>query len=45
MNNLKNQPNVKFSTSFDDKMSCAIGTFEVEGVDVSGTWKLFDGQT
>ncbi len=35
MNNLKNQPNVKFSTSFDDKMSCAIGTFEVEGVDVS----------
>ena len=35
MNNLKNEKNIKFITSFDDQMSCAIGTFEIEGIKVT----------
>jgi len=33
MNNLKTLPNVRFNTSFDDTMSCAIGNVHIEGTD------------
>ncbi len=33
MNNLKSLPNVRFNTSFDDTMSCAIGNVHIEGTD------------
>jgi selenocysteine lyase/cysteine desulfurase len=33
MNELKNLPNVRFNTSFDDTMSCAIGNIHIEGTD------------
>jgi selenocysteine lyase/cysteine desulfurase len=33
MNNLKTLPNVRFNTSFDDTMSCAIGNVHLEGTD------------
>jgi selenocysteine lyase/cysteine desulfurase len=33
MNNLKALPNVRFNTSFDDTMSCAIGNVHIEGAD------------
>jgi len=33
MNNLKALPNVRFNTSFDDTMSCAIGNVHIEGTD------------
>jgi selenocysteine lyase/cysteine desulfurase len=33
MNNLKALPNVRFNTSFDDTMSCAIGNVQIEGTD------------
>ncbi|MGH7452349.1 MAG: aminotransferase class V-fold PLP-dependent enzyme, partial [bacterium] len=33
MNNLKALPNVRFNTSFDDTMSCAIGNVHLEGTD------------
>ena len=33
MNNLKPLPNVRFNTSFDDTMSCAIGNVQIEGAD------------
>jgi isopenicillin-N epimerase len=33
MNRLKNLPNIRFHTSFDDEMSCGIATFELVGVE------------
>jgi selenocysteine lyase/cysteine desulfurase len=33
MNNLKALPNVRFNTSFDDTMSCAIANVQIEGTD------------
>jgi selenocysteine lyase/cysteine desulfurase len=33
MNNLKSLPNVRFNTSFDDTMSCAIANVHIEGTD------------
>lgn len=33
MNNLKPLPNIRFNTSFDDTMSCAIGNVHIEGTD------------
>jgi len=33
MNRLKDLPNVRFNTSFDDNQSCAIGNVNIEGVD------------
>ena len=33
MNKLKELPNVKFNTSFDDRQSCAIANVDIEGVD------------
>lgn len=32
MNNLKSIPNVYYNTSFDDRFSCAIGNFGIEGI-------------
>lgn len=32
MNNIKNTPKIYFNTSFDDKYSCAIGNFGIEGI-------------
>jgi len=33
MNNLKSLPNVRFNTSFDDTMSCAIANVQIDGTD------------
>src|SRR5215213_7647234 len=33
MNQLKTEPNVRFNTSFDDRQSCALANFHVEGID------------
>lgn len=33
MNKLKDVPKIGFNTSFDDKQSCAIANFKIEGVD------------
>jgi isopenicillin-N epimerase len=33
MNKLKGVPKIGFNTSFDDRQSCAIGNFKIEGVD------------
>ena len=33
MNRLRDLPNVRFNTSFDDDQSCAIGNVNIEGVD------------
>src|SRR5438874_2578255 len=33
MNQLKGEPNVHFNTSFDDRQSCALANFQVEGTD------------
>ncbi|MDZ7290772.1 MAG: aminotransferase class V-fold PLP-dependent enzyme [candidate division KSB1 bacterium] len=33
MNQLKSLPNVRFNTSFDDTMSCAIANVQIEGTD------------
>src|SRR5215208_2977401 len=33
MNQLKNEPNVRFNTSFDDRQSCALANVEVSGAD------------
>ncbi len=33
MNRLKDLPNAKFNTSFDDRQSCAIANINIEGVD------------
>lgn len=33
MNQLKDEPNVRFNTSFDDKQSCALANVHVEGTD------------
>ncbi|MGH7595231.1 MAG: aminotransferase class V-fold PLP-dependent enzyme [bacterium] len=33
MNNLKALPNIRFNTSFDDTMSCAIANVQIEGTD------------
>ena len=33
MNQLKDEPNVSFNTSFDDRQSCAIANVQVEGTD------------
>lgn len=33
MNRLKDLPNVRFNTSFDDNQSCAIGNVNIDGVD------------
>ncbi len=42
MNRLKNLPNARFHTSFDDNQSCAIGNIEIVGVDPSalGTYLM-----
>ena len=43
MNKLKDLPNIRFHTSFDDRQSCGIGNVEIVGVDPGalGTY-LFD---
>src|SRR5215211_392224 len=33
MNQLKDEPNVRFNTSFDDRQSCALANVHVEGID------------
>ena len=33
MNQLKDEPHVRFNTSFDDRQSCALANVEVEGTD------------
>ena len=33
MNRLKGEPNVRFNTSFDERQSCALANFHVEGTD------------
>jgi selenocysteine lyase/cysteine desulfurase len=33
MNQLKNEPNVRFNTSFDDRQSCALANVEVSGTE------------
>jgi selenocysteine lyase/cysteine desulfurase len=33
MNKLKDLPNVRFNTSFDDNQSCAIGNVNIDGID------------
>ncbi|MET0625075.1 MAG: aminotransferase class V-fold PLP-dependent enzyme [Pyrinomonadaceae bacterium] len=33
MNQLKNEPNVRFNTSFDDRQSCALANVHVEGTE------------
>lgn len=33
MNKLKTVPKIGFNTSFDDRQSCAIGNFKIEGID------------
>lgn len=33
MNELKSLPNIRFHTSFDEKQSCGLGLFEIEGID------------
>lgn len=43
MKKLKNLPNVRFHTSFEDQMSCGLATFELVGVDpVALVSYLFD---
>lgn len=43
MKKLKNLPNVRFHTSFEDEMSCGLATFEIVGVDpVALVSYLFD---
>jgi len=37
MNRLKNEPNVRFNTSFDDRQSCALANVHVEGTDPYAT--------
>lgn len=48
MNKLKDLPNVRFHTSFDDNQSCGIANIEIDGVDpgaigsyLMGTHKIF----
>jgi isopenicillin-N epimerase len=33
MNKLKTSPKIRFNTSFDERFSCAIGNFSIEGID------------
>jgi isopenicillin-N epimerase len=43
MNKLRDMPNVRFHTSFDDEMSCGIATVEIVGIDPPAlTGYLFD---
>ena len=43
VDNVKNEPNIRFNTSFEDNMSCAIANFYIEGIDnVALTKYLFE---